>query len=95
MLNVNFHQYFHDLSSSHDFGYPKEDQNYWQLLHKKYQFDKERTLFVDDSVRILKSAQKYGIKYCLGISQPDLGRDKVDCSPFEAIDDFSDFIQVD
>jgi len=92
LLNANFHQYFCDLRSSHDFGYPKEEQKYWQLLQDKYQFDCEKTLFVDDSVKILKSAQDYGIKYCLGITQPDLSRDKVDCSPFEAIDDFQEFI---
>jgi len=92
MLNVKFHHYFNDLSCSHDFGYPKEEQEYWRLLQGKYRFNKERTLFVDDSLAILKSAQDFGIEYCLGITQPDMKRDKIDCSPFEAIDDFEQFI---
>jgi putative hydrolase of the HAD superfamily len=94
LLNLQFHQYFCDLSSSHDFGFPKEDQKYWQLLQAKYQFDCDRTLFVDDSIKILQSAQDYGIKYCLGITQPDLSRNKIDTAPFDAIDDFQKFIQV-
>lgn len=92
MLNINFHQYFCELSSSHDFGHPKEEQDYWRLLQQKFQFDPEKTLFIDDSVKILKSAQTFGIKYLLGISQPDLSLSKIDCAPFEAVDDFLDII---
>lgn len=92
LLNVKFHHYFNDLSSSHDFGFPKEEQQYWTLLQNKYQFNPKTTLFVDDSVRILKSAQQFGIGYLLGIAQPDLNKEKQDCSPFEAIDDFVAFI---
>ncbi len=92
LLNVKFHQYFDDLSSSHDFGYPKEEQTYWKLLQEKYGFDPKTTLFVDDSVKILKSAEEFGIKNLLGICQPDLNKEKQDCSPFAAIDDFVAFI---
>lgn len=93
LLNANFHEYFKDLSSSHDFGYPKEEQEYWHALIEKYNFDKSRTLFVDDSVRILKSAQDFGIGRILGISQPDSSKEPQDCSPFEAISDYRKFIE--
>lgn len=95
LLITDFHQYFRHLISSHEFGYPKEEQEYWRLLHKKYHFNRERTLFIDDSVKILKSARQFGIKYLFGIAQPDLSREPIDCSPFEAIEDFSGIIQHD
>lgn len=92
MLNANFHQYFIDLSSSHDFGFPKEEQSYWLALNEKYQFDKQRTLFIDDSVRILQSATDYGIGRVLGITQPDSSKESQDCTPFESITDYRKFI---
>lgn len=93
LLSANFHQYFNDLNSSHQLGYPKEEQQYWQLLKQHYDFDPQRTLFIDDSVRILKSAQKFGIKYLLGIAQPDSNNGIIDSAPFTAIEDFSTLIQ--
>jgi len=35
LLTTNFKQYFCELSSSHELGYPKEEQQYWKLLRKK------------------------------------------------------------
>lgn len=57
--------------SSHEFKEPKESQLFWQQLHAREHFDPERTLFIDDTVRILDSAKEFGIKYVLGIHQPD------------------------
>lgn len=94
LLSVNFHHYFHDLVSSHELGHPKEDQSFWQSLHQKYHFQLDTTLFIDDNVKILNAAQEFGIKYLFGIAQPDLGRETIDCSPFEAIDDFAHFIGI-
>lgn len=57
--------------SSHEFNEPKESQLFWQQLQAREHFDPERTLFIDDTVRILDSAKKFGIKHLLGIHQPD------------------------
>ncbi len=57
--------------SSHQFRYPKENQLFWETLAKVEPFDRHRTLFIDDTVRILKAAQIYGIKHLLCIHQPD------------------------
>nr|WP_256435612.1 GMP/IMP nucleotidase [Aliikangiella sp. G2MR2-5] len=92
MLNADFHQYFNDLSSSHEFGFPKEEQAYWLALESRYGFDKHRTLFIDDSESILESAQNYGIKRVLGILQPDSTRPPIEHSRFERINNFLRFI---
>ncbi|WP_317929966.1 GMP/IMP nucleotidase [Halioxenophilus sp. WMMB6] len=60
--------------SSHQFKYPKEHQEFWQRLHAIEQFDPERTLFIDDTVRILKAAENFGIRHLLCIHQPDSQR---------------------
>jgi len=57
--------------SSHEFQRPKEDQEFWQALQQKLDFDPARTLFIDDTVRILESARQFGIAHLLCIHQPD------------------------
>ncbi|EFE97340.1 GMP/IMP nucleotidase [Serratia odorifera] len=59
------------LLSTHTFGYPKEDQRLWQAVQQQTGFDAQRTLFVDDGEPILDAASRFGIRYCLGVQNPD------------------------
>ena len=58
-------KYFDSVLSSFDVGYPKESIEFWKKAEKRLGFVKERTLFIDDSEEILKTAKRYGIKYIL------------------------------
>ncbi|MCD9460461.1 GMP/IMP nucleotidase [Marinibactrum halimedae] len=57
--------------SSHEFQQPKEAQAFWYALQDIEQFDPERTLFIDDTLRVLDSAKCYGIQHLLCVHQPD------------------------
>jgi len=59
------------LISTHKYGVTKESQTLWQKLQADLNFDKETTLFVDDSLTILDSAKKFGIKHLLSVANPD------------------------
>lgn len=59
------------LLSTHTFGYPKEDQRLWSAVQQQTGFNPDRTLFVDDGEPILNAAKTFGIRYCLGIENPD------------------------
>jgi len=59
------------IVSSHEFNEPKESQRFWQQLQVREGFDPARSLFIDDTARILESAKTFGIKYLVGIHQPD------------------------
>ncbi|ALB68476.1 GMP/IMP nucleotidase [Cronobacter dublinensis] len=61
------------LLSTHTFGYPKEDQRLWQAVARHTGLDASRTLFIDDSEPILDAAARFGIRYCLGVTNPDSG----------------------
>mgnify|MGYP002063294372 CR=1 FL=1 len=52
---------------AHDLGAPKEDQAFWHRLQQQVPFDPRRTLFVDDSLAVLRSAQRYGIEGLLAM----------------------------
>ena len=58
-------KYFDAVLTSFDAGYPKEDIKFWEVAEKRLGFDKEKTLFIDDTEEILKTAKKFGIKYIL------------------------------
>lgn len=92
LLDNDFHQYFVELSSSHDFGFPKEEQEYWRRLQQQFKFDPKKTMFVDDSVRILHAARKFGIAHVYGIGQPDSTKPVAGSAPFETIYDFGKVI---
>ena len=47
--------------SSQDFGSPKEDQAFWAQLQQRCDFDPQRTLFLDDTERVLDAAAEFGI----------------------------------
>ena len=58
-------KYFDAVLTSFDAGYPKEDIKFWEVAEKRLGFDKGKTLFIDDTEEILKTAKKFGIKYIL------------------------------
>ncbi len=49
--------------TSTEMGYPKEHQEFWHRMEKRLGFSKEGTLFVDDTLAVLRSARTYGIRY--------------------------------
>ena len=58
-------KYFDSVICSFDVGYPKESIQFWHRAEQLLKFDKEKTLFIDDTEDVLKTAQEYGIKYLL------------------------------
>lgn len=68
---TNIKQYFDDIITSHQFGYPKEDLRFWSEFQLHTPFDKNRALFVDDNLNVLNAAAGFGIRHILGIHQPD------------------------
>ncbi len=68
---TGIHDYFNAIISSHDFGAAKESQIFWKALQHEIEFDNAHTLFIDDSLSVLRSAEQFGVKYLLTIEQPD------------------------
>ena len=64
-------EFFDAIVSAHDFGYPKEQQSFWHAFHQLEQFDKSKTVMVDDSLSVLKAADTFGIQYIVAITKPD------------------------
>ncbi|QDD90830.1 GMP/IMP nucleotidase [Pseudomonas oryzihabitans] len=84
--------YFDRLISSHDYGFPKEEQQFWHALQADFAFDPARTLFIDDNLPILRSARDYGVAHLLAIHEPDSRRGPKDSEEFEAVRDYREIL---
>lgn len=86
------HTLVDEVICSHDFQLPKEDVRFWEKLHEVEPFNPQRTLLVDDSLPVLRSAQQYGIRYLLSIYQPDSQAPRREIDEFNAIDHFDEIM---
>ena len=84
--------YFERLISSHDYGFPKENPQFWDALHADIHFDPARSLFIDDTLPILRSARDFGVGHLLAVKAPDSQKGPKDTAEFAAVDDYRDLI---
>lgn len=93
MERVPLEPYFERLVSSHDYGYPKEDQRFWATLQQALGFDPARALFIDDSLPILRSASRFGIAHLLAIREPDSRQAPRETGEFFAVERYAELLE--
>lgn len=89
MQHTQLHDRLDGLISSHDIGVAKEHPDFWPRLQKVEPFDPQRALFVDDSLSVLRAAERYGMGQLLAIRYPDRQQAVRDIDEFPAIIDFA------
>lgn len=92
MERTRLHHRLDSLVSSHDLGLAKENPAFWPSLREREPFDPQRTLFVDDSVSVLRAAQGYGIRWLLAMTHPDRQQPVRQIEEFPAIREFEELI---
>ena len=55
--------------TSQDLGAPKERPESWEKLQQLIQFDRRNTLLAEDTIDVLKAAEKFGIRFLVHISK--------------------------
>jgi HAD superfamily hydrolase (TIGR01509 family) len=85
-------KYFDVLYSTHEFGVTKESQLLWERLQEKQGFILENTLFVDDSINILESAERFGFEHLLAVENPDSQQATRTINNFTSTSDFRTLI---
>ncbi len=78
--------------SSHDLEHPKETQSFWKKLNQSHPFNPKTTLFIDDNLAVLQSAQLYGIENLRWIAQPNHQQASRINDQFTTLDTFSDLL---
>ena len=94
LQNVDLSPYFEVIVSSESLGAAKEDQGFWQALQALHPFDAGHSVMIDDTAKVLASAQQYGIGHLLMIAQPSSQSPAKMAAemPFQAIHDLSDIM---
>ncbi|WLI07025.1 GMP/IMP nucleotidase [Pseudomonas sp. FP597] len=92
MERIELAPYFERLISSHDYGFAKENPQFWDALQADTGFDPSRSLFIDDTLPILRSAREFGVGHLLAVKEPDSKKGPKDTAEFAAVDDYRDLI---
>ena len=92
MQRTRLDTYFDNIVSSHDLGNPKETAPFWYRLQEVEPFDPARTLFVDDSLAVLRAAKDYGIKHLVAMRKPDSKRPAREILDFPSIETFAELM---
>ncbi len=94
MEKTCLHSFFDAIICAHDYGFAKEQQGFWLTLQNQHVFTPDRTLLVDDSLAVLRSAQTFGIAHLVSISKPDSQVPNRVITEFAAVEDFRALMPV-
>ena len=83
-------RHFDACYSSHPFAAPKEDPAFWAALTAREPLSLQRTLFIDDSRRVLDAARKFGIAHLRMVRRPDSGLPAQSTEGYIGIDGVAD-----
>jgi putative hydrolase of the HAD superfamily len=93
MASTGLAQHFDHLICSHAFRVPKEDPRFWTRLADRDPFDPRSTLFVDDSLPVLRAAREFGIRFLRAVAVPDTRSPPKPTGEFIAIRSFDELLQ--
>ena len=94
MQRVPLQRHFDAVRSSHQYNCPKESEAFWEALDQDLEFERSRTLFVDDNDAVLDAAQRFGIARVFGIRQPDSRGVHIDRGPYRRLHDFNELLPI-
>lgn len=85
LARIEIGRYFDAMYTSHEFGLPKEAAGFWERIQQAEPFDKQRALFADDSLRVLRAARDYGIAQLVCMRRPDSTQPARDIDEFPGV----------
>jgi len=89
---VGLGMHFDAVYSSHTFGAPKESADFWPRLQAAEPFALGRTLFVDDSLPVLRAAEAFGVGWLRAVRRPDTGQPPQTTGPYPGVDRIADLL---
>ena len=85
-------RYFETIVSSHRLGVAKEHDEFWVRLQAELRYEPARTVFIDDSVAVLRAARRHRIAHLFTISRPDSTQERRTIGEFPAVDSVVDLL---
>lgn len=87
-------KYLTGAITSFEIGFPKEKIEFWRRAEQRLSFGKGKTLLVDDTLEVLKTAKKFGIRYLIYKARSNSTVKPLLSSEFATILDFSELIPL-
>ncbi len=88
MERVKISHIFSRAICSQEVGFAKEQTEFWQQLQTILPYDKNTTLFADDTEKVLDSAARYGIAHLVHIAKPSTQLPAAYSNNYLSIDNF-------
>ncbi len=85
---------FDTVVTAHALGLPKEDPAFWTALAERFPFRPARSLLIDDSLAVLRSARQAGLRHLLAVRQPDSRGARRHSHEFPALDSFRELLPI-
>ena len=89
---IDITKHFTAIFCSKEIGAAKEQPEFWTGLQELLPFNRNRTLFVDDTERVLQSARNYGLSHLIHIAQPSSQLPATFSTDFFSILDFQELM---
>lgn len=87
-------KFFDKIISSHDLGFPKEHPMFWERLLHHHHIDLQRSLFIDDSLSVLKAAQRADVGFVLAVSHPDSTQPDRNVTDFPTVNQLNELLPI-
>lgn len=88
-------EFFDAVVCAHDIGYPKEHPLFWVGFQKLEQFGLDSTLFVDDSLSVLRSAERFGLTHLVAVTCPDSSEKPRQVTDFHVVEHVGALLPID
>ncbi|MGH8282111.1 MAG: GMP/IMP nucleotidase [Gammaproteobacteria bacterium] len=85
-------RFFHRVVSAHALGHPKETAGFWQRLRALEPFERRNTLFVDDSLPVLRAAQADGVDRLIAVRRPDSHQPPREINEFPSVESLAELV---
>ena len=84
--------FFDNIICIDEIGLPKEDPVFWSKIEHILDFQHSRTLFADDTAKVLHSANQHGIRQLIFVARPSSKKPVAFSSEFPSIIYFNELI---
>ena len=89
---IDIAEHFTAIFCAKEVGTAKEQPEFWSMLKELIPFNRTRTLFADDTEKVLYSARGYGLRHLVHIAQPSSQRPATFSRDFYSILNFQELM---
>lgn len=86
------HAWFDQVICAEEVGFAKEEGQFWHRLQDLLGFDPQRSLFVDDTEKVLQAAADFGISKLIHIARPSSRKATAYSRKYPSVKTFSELL---